>query len=117
GLVAFIPAGVPRRELALEIRNPGVVSFLTTVFDNMWQRAQPIEFNPTQVRPPHVTDEIEGAILRFLVEGHTDATMARQLALSQRTVATYIKRISDRLGSSSRAQLGYLIAVRGLLID
>ena len=115
--VAFIPGGSPRDEWALEIRNQSIVRFLITVFESMWQRAQPIELRPGQLRSPEVVDEIIAAILRFLVEGHTEAKIARQLGMSKRTVATYIRKISDQLGSSSRAQLGYLIATRNLLDD
>lgn len=108
--VAFIPATSRGADQALEIRHPGLVGYLIGIFENTWQRAQPIEISSAQVRPPEVVDEIQKAILRFLVEGYTDAKIARQLGISQRTVATHIRKISDRLGSSSRAQLGYLIA-------
>jgi hypothetical protein len=115
--VAFIPGGAPSADRVLEIRNPGIVRFIVTVFESMWQRAQPIEFTPGRRRPPEVVDEIQATIMRFLVEGYTDAKIARQLGLSLRTVATHIRKISDQLGSGSRAQLGYLIAVRNLLVD
>ena len=35
--------------------------------------------------------------------------------MSRRTVAKYVGNLSERLGSGSRAQLGYLIAKSGLL--
>jgi hypothetical protein len=113
--VAFIPDGLPRPDRALEVRNPGVISFLVRVFENAWVRAQPIEMALGQLRPARVVGEIDRAIMRFLVEGYTDAKIARQLGVSQRTVATRVRGISDQLGSGSRAQLGYLIATHGLL--
>jgi len=113
--VAFVPVGVPRAEEALEIRNSALVRFLVGVFESAWRRAWPVATGPAQLRPPHVLDEIQMAIVRFLVRGYTEIKIARQLGLSQRTVAAHVRKISDRLGSSSRTQLGYLIAVSNLV--
>jgi AraC-like DNA-binding protein len=115
--VAFMPISGYRADEALEIRNAAVVRFLLGTFESAWKRAQPVATGYHQVRPANVADDIERAIMRFLVGGHTEATIARQLGMSQRTVATHIRRISDRLGSTSRGQLGYLIGVRNLLDD
>lgn len=35
--------------------------------------------------------------------------------MSRRSVAEHVRRVSEQLGSRSRAQLGYLVATSGLL--
>lgn len=47
--------------------------------------------------------------------GETDESIARRLGMSRRSVAEHVRRVSERLGSNSRAQLGYLVATSGLL--
>ena len=114
--IAFISiSDSPRADGALEVRHPAIVHFLMGIFENSWKRAQPVDTGYNQVRPADIADDIQRAILRFLVGGYTEVKIARQLGMSQRTVATHIRRISDRLGSTSRAQLGYLVGVRNLL--
>lgn len=51
-----------------------------------------------------VTEEIQRAILRLLVAGHTDDSIARRLGTSRRTVAGHVSRVSAALGSNGRAQ-------------
>ncbi|MFR9725748.1 LuxR C-terminal-related transcriptional regulator [Streptomyces sp. MS19] len=114
--VAYIPTGPDYPDEALEVRDPALVWFLANVFEYAWARGTPVE--PAMHRRPRtVVSEIEQSIIRFLVAGHTEERIARGLGISRRTVAEYISRISRRLGSVSRAQLGYLIAVNGLLAD
>lgn len=114
--VAFIPTSSAYTDEALEIRQPAIVWFLRNVFENAWSRA--IEVVPAQARTsPDVAKDLERALARMLVAGHTEEKIARELGLSRRTVAEHTSRLSRRLGSNSRAQLGYLIATRGLLDD
>ncbi|MET8448661.1 helix-turn-helix transcriptional regulator [Streptomyces sp. NPDC005209] len=54
-------------------------------------------------------------MLRMVVTGHTDETIAARLGVSSRTVSAHIKKVSELLGSRSRAELGYLISQRRLL--
>ena len=53
-------------------------------------------------------------VLRLLVEGNTDAEIASALFISQRTAATHIRHIYDKLGVSSRAAAAALAVRRGL---
>lgn len=55
------------------------------------------------------------AILRLLVAGYTDETIARRMGKSWRSVAGHNSKIYSELGSHSRAQLGYLVATSDLL--
>ncbi|MFF5974551.1 LuxR C-terminal-related transcriptional regulator [Streptomyces sp. NPDC012769] len=114
--VAFIPTSSDYPDEALEVRDPSIVWYLANVFEYAWARGTPVD-PAVNRRPETVVSEIEQSIVRFLVAGHTEEKIARGLGISRRTVAEYISRISRRLGSVSRAQLGYLIATKGLLAE
>ncbi|MFE0046665.1 helix-turn-helix domain-containing protein [Streptomyces albireticuli] len=117
--VAYVPgaAGDDGRTSALEIRQPDLVAFLAQVFDDAWERATPVAPDTSRAPEPAVTDDLRRATARLLVAGHTDEAIARRLGISRRTVAGRVARLSAELGSGSRAQLGYLIAVSGILGD
>lgn len=102
--------GDPEHGGAVEITDPGIVAFLVCVFEEAWQRGTPVSATAVRSREPVVADEVERAVMRLLVSGHTDDAIARRLGVSRRTVAGHVARISQQLGSRSRAQLGYLIA-------
>jgi len=112
--VAFIPIR-DDRQVALELRHPGLVRYLVKVFEFMWDRAVPL--NSTA---PYETDldgitEIQHSIAKLLVEGHVDEAIARRLGMNVRTCRAHIARLAAALGSGSRAQLGYRIAQSGIL--
>ncbi|MFB7364717.1 helix-turn-helix transcriptional regulator [Streptomyces hydrogenans] len=112
--VAFIPARSDR-QVALELRHPGLVAYLCGVFDQFWHLAVPIR---DEIPYDAKTDDISGvqrSIARLLVEGHVDEAIARRLGMNVRTCRAHIARLAATLGSGSRAQLGYLIARSGLL--
>lgn len=100
---------------ALEIREPGLIQYLTKTFEAVWERAVPVEFATTGQRPPQLTDEIQQAILELMVRGHTDEAISKRLGLSTRTIGAHIKRASTRFGSRSRAELGFSLAKAGVL--
>lgn len=112
--VAFIPAG-PERSTALEIRHPAIVAFLVTTFDRLWHLASPMY--PEADRQPTLNGVTprQRAIAALLVEGHTDAVIADRLGMNIRTAREHIAKLAAVLGSSSRAQLGYLIGRSGIL--
>ncbi|MFD8981258.1 helix-turn-helix transcriptional regulator [Streptomyces sp. NPDC059564] len=112
--VAFIPADEDRRAAA-EIRAPAVVSFLAALFERSWIRA--LAFTPPgrDQATTRITDDLELAIMRHIVAGDTDSVTAGQLGISVRRCQEYVARMSAKLGSRSRAQLGYLIAKSELL--
>jgi DNA-binding CsgD family transcriptional regulator/sugar-specific transcriptional regulator TrmB len=112
--VAFVPASKDRK-LALEIRHPALVEYLSTTFDRLWQLATPMY---PQAAPQPTANGItprQQAIATLLVEGHTDATIADRLGMNIRTARVHIAKLATTLGSESRAQLGYLIAESGIL--
>ncbi|MDO0926598.1 helix-turn-helix transcriptional regulator [Streptomyces sp. TG1A-8] len=114
GAVAFIPARDDQR-IALELRHPGLVRYLTKVFQYLWDRAVPMSAGgPYEVDAVGIT-EIQHSIAKLLVEGHVDEAIARRLGMNVRTCRAHIAKLAQALGSGSRAQLGYLIAESGIL--
>ncbi|MFH9069546.1 hypothetical protein [Streptomyces alboflavus] len=112
--MALIPARRDR-QVALELRHPGLVEYLVSVFDQFWQKATPLSEEPHY---PSAADGITGVqrtIARLLIEGHVDEAIARRLGMNVRTCRAHIAKIAAALGSGSRAQLGYLIAQSGIL--
>ncbi|OIJ69623.1 helix-turn-helix transcriptional regulator [Streptomyces mangrovisoli] len=112
--VAFIPTQ-DDRQVALELRHPGLVRYLIKVFEFMWSRAVPLSAGaPYETAPDGITD-IQHSIAKLLVEGHVDEAIARRLGMNVRTCRAHIAKLAQVLGSGSRAQLGYLIAQSGIL--
>jgi len=111
---AYIPIGPSYADEALEVRHPAIIRFLVNVFDSVWSSGIPVELESHR-RPTAVVGDTERAVVRLLVDGHTEMKIARKLGISRRTVAEHVSRISHRLGSNSRTQLGYLIAVNDLI--
>jgi DNA-binding NarL/FixJ family response regulator len=112
--VAFIPAQ-DDRQVALELRHPGLVQYLIKVFEQLWQRAVPLmEEVPYESTPEGITG-VQRSIAKLLIEGHVDEAIARRLGMNVRTCRAHIAKLAAALGSGSRAQLGYLIAQSGIL--
>ncbi|MFD0334931.1 helix-turn-helix transcriptional regulator [Streptomyces erythrogriseus] len=112
--VAFIPVR-DDRQVALELRHPGLVRYLIKVFEFMWGRAVPLTAGtPYETAADGLTD-IQHSIAKLLVEGHVDEAIARRLGMNVRTCRAHIAKLATALGSGSRAQLGYLIAQSGIL--
>ncbi|MET8896650.1 helix-turn-helix transcriptional regulator [Streptomyces albogriseolus] len=112
--VAFIPIREDR-QVALELRHPGLVRYLVKVFEFMWNRAVPLTAGaPYETAPDGIT-KIQHSIAKLLVEGHVDEAIARRLGMNVRTCRAHIAKLATALGSGSRAQLGYLIAQSGIL--
>ncbi|MHA6757418.1 LuxR C-terminal-related transcriptional regulator [Streptacidiphilus sp. PAMC 29251] len=114
--IAYIPTGPQRGQEALEVSHPAIVRFFEGVFNNIWNRAHSFD-TPTAgaAKPRIVATEIQKAIMRMLVQGHTQTKIARELGMSARTVTSLVGKLSEELESASPTQLGYLIATHGLL--
>lgn len=76
--VAFIPAQ-DDRQVALELRHPGLVAYLASVFEKFWAHATPlleeVRYEPT----PDGISAVQRSIAQLLVEGHVDDSIARRL--------------------------------------
>ena len=59
----------------------------------------------------------EGEVLRLLARGYTNQEAAERLAVSVKTIETHRKRLSDKLGLKSRAQLFRFAVEVGMLED
>ncbi|WP_394438171.1 LuxR C-terminal-related transcriptional regulator [Streptomyces sp. SGAir0957] len=112
--VAFIPAN-PDRTVALEIRHPALIAYLATTFERLWRLATPMFPQSVDKEPPaNGASPRQRTIAKLLVEGHTDAVIADRLGMNIRTVRVHIAKLAATLGSTSRAQLGFLIGQSGL---
>ncbi|MEU9358885.1 helix-turn-helix transcriptional regulator [Streptomyces sp. NPDC048301] len=112
--VAFIPAQNDD-QVALELRHPGLVNYLVKVFEQLWSRASPLLGEPRYEPPTKGVSGVQRSIAQLLVEGHVDDSIARRLGMNVRTCRAHVAKLSATLGSTSRAQLGYLIARSGIL--
>lgn len=112
--LAFVPFSDERHE-ALRIQHPSLVRFLARGFDEAWARAVPVRPERAPLRTPVITSDLQRTILLAVVNGETDAAIARRIGMSRRSVAEHMRKVSEQLGSTSRAQLGYLVATSGLL--
>ncbi|MFB6779229.1 LuxR C-terminal-related transcriptional regulator [Streptomyces sp. NPDC056352] len=112
--VAFVPV---HEELhtALRVQHPALIALLVRHFDHAWSRSVPIRPEDAPPRSPAITSDLQRTILLAVVGGETDASIARRLGMSRRSVAEHMRKVSEQLGSNSRAQLGYLLATSGLL--
>ncbi|QKW07476.1 helix-turn-helix transcriptional regulator [Streptomyces sp. NA04227] len=112
--VAFVPAR-DDRQVALELRHPGLVQYLIKVFDHLWDRGVPLQEEVPYEATPEGISGVQRSIATLLVEGHVDEAIARRLGMNVRTCRAHIAKLAAALGSGSRAQLGYLIAKSGIL--
>ncbi|NBM19348.1 helix-turn-helix transcriptional regulator [Streptomyces sp. GC420] len=112
--VAFIPARRDR-QVALELRHPGLVEYLAGVFDQFWRQAVPWDDEVPYETSHDGISGVQRSIAKLLVEGHVDEAIARRLGMNVRTCRAHIAKLAAALGSGSRAQLGYLIAQSGML--
>lgn len=112
--VAFIPAHRGNTR-ALEVRHPALVDYLVTTFERQWRLATPM----FPLAAPEPSDNgfttRQRAVAGLLIEGLTDTEIAARLGMNVRTARVHIAKLASTLGSSSRAQLGYLIGRSGLL--
>jgi len=65
---------------------------------------------------PRPLSQREAEVLRLLAQGHTNQETADYLAVSVKTIETHRKRLSDKLGLKSRAQL-FRFALEGGLFE
>lgn len=85
---------------------------LINMFAGYWDLALPLDLGAGE-RSPDVDSR---HFVRLLAAGMTDAAIARELGVSARTVQRRLNLLQQRLGASSRFQLG-VQAVRAGLLD
>ncbi|MFG2879458.1 LuxR C-terminal-related transcriptional regulator [Streptomyces sp. NPDC048337] len=91
------------------IRNPDVTQFVVQSFEYAWATSEPFnpEFDRSEIRS--ISDSLNEAVLRMLVSGHDDKSIARRLGISPRTCQRRISDLMQRIGARTRLQAGYLI--------
>lgn len=98
------------------LHDAGLVALLHEVFDFFWEGAALV--HPGGGQGPEEQQAVEAtkrSIVRLLIQGHRDETIARRLSISVRTCRRHIAEIMESTGSNSRFQAGYLMAGRQLL--
>lgn len=109
---ALLPLGPTGMEGAVLIRAPVVVAALRDYFELIWARAVPVPDDPGAAGrlPPG-----QETVLRLVLTGMTDATIARHLGISERTVRRHVGGLLERLGASNRITLAVTAVREGWL--
>ncbi|MEQ4303958.1 helix-turn-helix transcriptional regulator [Plantactinospora sp. B6F1] len=96
----------------LEITQEAVVGALVALFHRQWEAS----VTRQERRAPRPTlDDRERDLLRLLAQGHTDASAARAMRISRRTVSSTLRALMDRLGVGNRFQLGLAVGAQNLI--
>lgn len=100
---------------ALEVHSPGVVAALISHFETVWAHGQQLGHETDQDADGLTAQQRE--LFRLLAGGDTDATAARKLDVSLRTVRRMMAELHERLGARSRLEAGVLAERAGWLTD
>jgi DNA-binding CsgD family transcriptional regulator len=110
-LVAVDPLDLSRG--TWELTDPAAVESLLTLFVRQWSGATDPRRNGV---PTVVLTQREKAVVALLADGHTDATAAKHLGMSTRTLTYTLRGLMDRFGVENRFQLGLALgAMRAIL--
>jgi DNA-binding CsgD family transcriptional regulator len=90
-----------------------VVHSFVTLFAKLWAEAEPLGDRRPQRGDTLSPQEVH--VLKLWAQGHTDASAARRMAVSLRTVRRLSDRLTERLGTRSRFQLGAVAIMRNLI--
>lgn len=113
--IAFVPASKSRDDVALELRQPAIISHLAATFELLWRLGIPMFPHAEPIPAGNGITARQRAIAALLTEGLTDTEIAARLGMNVRTARVHIAKLSTVLKSTSRAQLGYLIGKSGIL--
>jgi DNA-binding CsgD family transcriptional regulator len=113
--VAFIPKRSHPDQVpgAVVVREPVLVSFLCTLFDQFWIAATP--FLAEGPGYQNVSGDLKRSLLELLAQGLKDEVVARRLGMSVRTCRRHIASLMQDLGAESRFEAGVKAAQLGLL--
>ncbi|MEU3878053.1 MULTISPECIES: helix-turn-helix transcriptional regulator [Streptomyces] len=93
---------------ALLVRGGPLLDRLVGLFEDAWRAGR-----PPRPDDAHGPDPMDLAVLSLLLDGLTDASVAKQLGLGLRTVQRRVKRLMELAGVTTRLQLGWYAAERG----
>ncbi|MEU1675352.1 helix-turn-helix transcriptional regulator [Streptomyces roseifaciens] len=106
-------------EPAALVVHPGpLLASLVNLFEDIWNEALPLRVCADAARraadgPAAGPDALDLAVLSLLMDGLTDASVAKQLGLGLRTVQRRVKRLMGLAGVTTRLQLGWHAAAHG----
>ncbi|CAJ63035.1 MULTISPECIES: LuxR C-terminal-related transcriptional regulator [Frankia] len=118
GLVRLARGGIGTGGHTLLVRTPELTAVLLTLFEQVWEIAEPLGGGSTQTGGEESADDpsdTERLLLRLLSLGVKDEAAARHLGVSVRTVRRMIADLMSRLDARSRFQAGTLASRRGWL--
>jgi len=97
------------------VQPSGLLDGLIGVFESYWRIAVPLP--PAGEAVENEASPVNGGrqLLSYLSAGLTDESIARELGVSERTVARRIARLQEMLGANTRFQLGVQASRRGWL--
>ncbi|GII81722.1 hypothetical protein Sru01_67040 [Sphaerisporangium rufum] len=103
-------------EAALIVHPSALLDALVGLFETLWRAATPLELKgPPGTGIPLPPEELDGDVLALLAAGMKDDAIARQLAVSPRTVQRRVRALCEHLGARTRFQAGLFAARRNLL--
>lgn len=109
--LVVLPFGSDAEGGALDV--DAVLVHPSTLFDALAQLFEALWALGVPIRPDDTADDRSRHILSLLATGMTDASIARELGMSQRTLLRRINHLHEQLGTTSRFQLGAQAAIQG----
>lgn len=96
--------------VGLSITEPHVARAALALVEAVWKSAKSWERSALAAQ-----DARDQQVLQLMAGGASDATIARAMNVSQRTVERRVRTLMDNLGSETRFQAGVVAAKRGLI--
>ena len=114
--IALISPGLSMGGRAVMIKEAAVIAFLCRVFQESWERGTVLaDSRKSQNEAKILANAIKGTVLRMLIQGFRDETIARRMDISVRTCRRHIAEMMEQVGAKSRFQAGDLVAGHQLL--
>jgi hypothetical protein len=111
GKIALLPLAVDQLvDSALVVHPCALLDALIEMFWLLWDQAVPVV-------PSAKADPTDARLMTLLAAGFKDDAIARQLALSSRTVGRRVAELMETLGARTRFQAGIHAQRRHLLED
>ncbi|MFF7637065.1 helix-turn-helix domain-containing protein [Kitasatospora sp. NPDC008050] len=106
--IAVIPVQGDLHKAAF-VSDKAIVAYMLDSFERMWERSSPF-LGATEV-PPEVISRMRANILRMMIQGVGHRVIARNLGISERTLARHIADFREEYGSETLFQLGWRMAL------
>ncbi|MGW6917553.1 hypothetical protein ACWGB8_27520 [Kitasatospora sp. NPDC054939] len=95
-------------ERAAFVQDEAVIGFFVSLFESFWERAIP--FQGGRDVPPEVVSRLRENILRMMLQGVGHRVIARNLGLSERTLARHIAELREEYAAETLFQLGWKLS-------